>query len=90
MKQTMLTAEQKMKRLAENPEHAAIRRTRNYMTYTKLFERNKKLKRPVWHKIDIAAMAMDFKSKGYVFRKRSIIFKLAEFYKNPIIFYATF
>lgn len=70
MKQTMLTAEQKIKRLAENPEHAAIRRTRNYMTYTKLFERNKKLKRPVWHKIDIAAVAMDYNNKGYTFRRQ--------------------
>ncbi|ODM91123.1 hypothetical protein Ocin01_15559 [Orchesella cincta] len=52
----VLTAEQKIKRLAENPEHAAIRRARNYMTYTKLFERhNRKLKRPVWHDVDITA-----------------------------------
>ncbi|CAL8104422.1 unnamed protein product [Orchesella dallaii] len=55
-KKHVLTAEQKIKRLAENPEHAAIRRARNYMTYTKLFERhNRKLKRPVWHDVDITA-----------------------------------
>lgn len=58
----MLTAEQKIKRLAENPEHAAIRRARNYMSYMKLFERNKKLKKPVWHNIDIAELALDFKA----------------------------
>lgn len=61
-RKTQLTAEEKIKRLAENPEHAAIRRARNYMTYMKLFERNKKPRRPVWHDIDIAAMTMDFNS----------------------------
>lgn len=54
-----LTAEEKIKRLAENPEHAAIRRARNDTTYMKLFERNKKMKRPIWHDIDVAAMTFE-------------------------------
>ena len=63
-KQKMLTAEQKIKRLAENPDHAAIRRARNYMTYTKLFERNRKPKAPVWHNIDVTTIATAFSEKG--------------------------
>lgn len=54
-----LTAEEKIKRLVENPEHAAIRRARNEMTYLKLFERNKKMKKPIWHDIDVAAMTFE-------------------------------